>query len=229
VGLPFRSVEAEPPDPAVVTPVRPVRRERPQREQRLIAVVAVVFGAAFVGATLRLPRGSASFYAAGYALAFVWLIASLACGGASRRSTPHRGRDLFLGVVVAVVAFAAFVLAAAVGRQIDALAGPIDALLGKADAGPVAAVLALALVNGIAEELFFRGVLVDAIGGRRAALLAVVVYVGVTAVAGNTALTLAAIVMGTVFVVERMRTSALTASITTHLVWSTLMILALPR
>jgi membrane protease YdiL (CAAX protease family) len=46
---------------------------------------------------------------------------------------------------------------------------------------------------------------------------------------GNIALVIAAAVMGAVFTALRMRTGALTASITTHLVWSALMILAFPR
>ena len=186
-------------------------------------------GAALVGATLRLPRGSTGFYVAGYALAMVWVIAALVCGDVRRPSVAGRRFDVVLGIVAAVVSFGVFVLAAAIGRRISVLAGPIEDLLGKADAGPILAVLALALVNGVAEELFFRGVLVEAIGGRRAAVLSVAVYVGVTAVAGNTALTLAALVMGVVFTAERVYTGARTASIITHLVWSTLMILALPR
>lgn len=203
------------------------------RRQRSIAAVAVVAGAALVGATLRLPRASAGFYAAGYALAAVWAAASFTafrCAGRVRTTSARgRRRDLAVGVGIGVLSFAAFVVAAEVGKRISLLAGPIDSLLSKADAGLVIAVLALAWVNAVVEELFFRGVMVDAIGGRRAAVGSVVVYVAVTAVAGNTALTLAAVVMGVVFVAERMYTHALTASITTHLVWSTLMILALPR
>jgi len=200
-----------------------------QRRRRVIATVAVVAGAALVGATLRLPRGSAGFYAAGFTLAAVWVIAAIACGDVRRPSAPGRRFDLTLGVIVGVVTFIGFVIAAEIGQHISILAGPINSLLEKADAGPVIAVLALALVNAVAEELFFRGVLVDAIGGRWAAALSVVVYVAVTAVAGNTALTIAALVMGVVWTAQRIYTNARTASIVTHLVWSTLMILALPR
>ena len=125
--------------------------------------------------------------------------------------------------------FALFVPAAEIGRNFTVLAGPIDNVLGKADAGPVVAVLALALVNGLAEELFFRGALNDAIAGRWALIASTVVYVGVTAVAGNIALTLAAVVMGAVFAAERRITAGLVAPIVTHLLWSTLIVVALPR
>jgi membrane protease YdiL (CAAX protease family) len=157
------------------------------------------------------------------------VIAAAACGDLRRPSVARRRFDVTVGLVVAAVSFIAFVVAAAIGRHISVLAGPIDDLLAKADTGPVIAVLALALVNAVAEELFFRGVLVDAVGGRRAAVVSVLVYVAVTAVAGNTALTIAAFVMGVVWTVERLYTNARTASIVTHVVWSTLMILALPR
>ena len=102
----------------------------------------------------------------------------------------------------------------------------------KADAGPVVFVLLLALVNGVAEELFFRGVLIDATlhrGVRVAAAVSTVVYTAVTAVGGNTALTVAAVVMGTVFAVTRLWSRGVLVPTIVHLVWSTLMILALPR
>ena len=216
----------------------PVRRrwdggapdDRPDRHRRrVVALVAVLAGAALVGATLRLPRGSVGFYVAGYALAAVWVIAAVVCGDVRRPSVTGRRFDVTLGVAPGVLSFGAFVVGAAIAKHISFLAGPVESLLDKADTGPVVAVLALALVNGVAEELFFRGVLVEAIGGRRSAVLSVIVYVGVTAVAGNTALTIAALVMGVVWAAERLFTNARTASIVTHVVWSTLMILLLPR
>jgi hypothetical protein len=45
----------------------------------------------------------------------------------------------------------------------------------------------------------------------------------------NVALVAAAVVMGTVFMVERRITGAVVAPIVTHLSWSTLVILFLPR
>lgn len=200
-----------------------------QYRRRIVATVAVVAGAALVGATLRLPRGGLGFYIAGYALAAVWVVAAIVLGDVHRPSWSGRRFDVALGIVAGVVAFGVFVVAAEIGRKISVLAGPIENLLSKADTGSVIAVLALALINGVAEELFFRGVLVEAIGGRRAAVLSVVIYVAVTAVAGNTALTLAALVMCVVWTAERVYTGGRTAPITTHIVWSTLMILALPR
>ena len=218
------------PEALVAESGRLLQRNPTIRCRRVVVVVAVLVGAALIGATLRLPRGSASFYVAGYLLAGVWILASV-LGGPVRMRGPLmlRSNELVIGIALGAVMFALFVPAAEIGRNFTVLAGPIDNVLGKADAGPVVAVLALALVNGLAEELFFRGALNDAITGRWALIASTVVYVGVTAVAGNIALTLAAVVMGAVFAAERRITAGLVAPIVTHLLWSTLIVVALPR
>ena len=198
--------------------------------RRWIVGGTVVVGAALIAITLRVPRGSSLFYLSVCANAIVWTAASMLCGPielVADRATTRR--DVALGVVIAAGSYLVFVIGAVVGRHISVLAGPIDSILRKADAGSLWLVLVVALVNGVAEELFFRGALIDVLRTRHVVLVSVAVYVGVTAVAGNTALTLAAAVMGTVFAVERVVTRGLLAPITTHLVWSTLMILALPR
>ena len=200
------------------------------RRRRAIAIGAILIGAGCIGATLRVERDSAAFYVAGYALAAVWIVAA-AVSGPIRWKGPVQplGLELLVGTGVGVAMFGVFVAADEIGRHISFLAGPIVNLLAKADSGAVAAVLALALVNGVAEELFFRGALTEAIGGSRALVISTIVYIVVTAVAGNTALTLAAVVMGSVFAVVRGWTGGLMAPIVTHIVWSTLVILALPR
>ena len=89
--------------------------------------------------------------------------------------------------------------------------------------------LLVALVNGAGEELFFRGALHAALEPHRAAIAATVVYVVVTVATGNVALVLAAVVMGTVFSLERLSTRGVLAPMLTHVTWSALMVLALPR
>ena len=109
------------------------------------------------------------------------------------------------------------------------MSGALDNVLAKADAGPIALVLLVALLNGAGEELFFRGALHAAMEPHRPALLSTAAYVAVTAATGNVALVVAAVVMGTVFSLERLSTRAVLAPVVTHLGWSTLMLLALPR
>lgn len=201
----------------------------PSRRDQTVVVIAIVIGASLIAATLRVPRNGTAFYACGFTAAAVWTVAAWLCRPIQWMRGGEMSRDLAIGVAVGGAMFGVFVLGAEIGRNISLLAGPIESVLRKADGGSMAFVITLALVSGVAEELFFRGALLAILPVRRAAVLSVVVYVAVTAVTGNTALTVAAIVMGTVFAIERAVTGGLAASITTHVVWSTLMILALPR
>ena len=89
--------------------------------------------------------------------------------------------------------------------------------------------LAIALVNGVGEELFFRGALYAALPPRSAIFGTTVVYVCVTVVTFNVALVIAALVMGAIFGVQRRATRSVLAPMVTHLTWSTLMLLALPH
>ena len=125
--------------------------------------------------------------------------------------------------------FGVFVVSSWVIHRLHVLDTAVDDLLRTADSSALVWVLALAGANAVAEELFFRGTLIDAARRRYAFALGVVPYVLTTVFSGNPALVIAATVMGTVFTVLRLRTGALTASITTHLTWSALMILAFPR
>lgn len=217
------------------------------RRARFEVSVALVLGSVLLAFALRFERGSAAFYACSLAVAVVWIGAAALVrrtfgnepapqrfrAGSSRASgrTVDRWVALGAGAAVGVLMFGVFVAGAEIGRHFSFLADPIDAILRKADGGPVLAVLAVALINGFAEEVFFRGALVDVFGTRqrRAYVAAVIAYVVVTSVSGNTALTVAAVVMGIVFALERWWTNGLLAPVATHLAWSTLMILAFPR
>jgi membrane protease YdiL (CAAX protease family) len=219
-------MQSAPPSPDVTTDSGPSTR------RVWFIVAAVVVGTTLTALTLRVPRGSVAFYVAGFAQAGVWGGASLANAPIAWAGRWDRVHEVLTGAGLGLLSFVAFVGAAAVGRHIGFLAGSIDSVLRKADAGPVVLVLALALVNGVAEELFFRGLVIDAtarFGAVAAASISTALYVAVTAVGGNNALTLAALVMGTLFAIERVVSRGLLVPIVTHVVWSTLMILALPR
>jgi membrane protease YdiL (CAAX protease family) len=192
------------------------------------AVVALIVGAVLLGITLNVEEGTWQFYAAGFALAATWLTA-YAIAPTRPRHDRRRSLDACLGLLVGSAMFGVFVLASWVARRVDLFARAVDELLATADSSTIGWVLALAAVNAVAEELFFRGTLIDATRRRFAYAAGIVPYVLCSVPSGNIALVIAAAVMGTVFTVLRMRTGALTASITTHLSWSALMILAFPR
>ena len=215
------------PDRATAAVVEPAAL---RHRRRLTAAVTLVAGAALLAATLRVPRGSIAFTVLGLLVAATWIVGALVSGPIPL--LPHarmRTGTVILGAVaVGIAAFLAFLGAALVAEHIPVVSGALDRVLGRADAGPVALVLAIALVNAVAEEYFFRGALYAALAPRPV-LGATVGYVAVTATTGNLALVAAAVVMGTVFGLERRATRSVLASLVTHAVWSTLVLLALPR
>jgi len=200
------------------------------RRHLLIAGVTLLVGTALLAATLRVPRGSAAFTLLGFVLAAVWIVGALLSGPPPR---PPVGRAMVRVTLVAgalgAVAFVAFLAASAVGHHLPIVADSLDSVLAKADAGPVALVLGIALVNAVAEELFFRGSLHAAFERHRPVLVTTACYVVVTAATGNLALVVAAAAMGSLFSVERLWAGNVFASVVTHCTWTTLMVLALPR
>ena len=123
-------------------------------------------------------------------VAATWTGGSLLSGPLhlGRRGGTATGRREVVGPIeLGVVAYVAFLAVDLVARQVPGLGGALDSILGKADAGPLALVLLVALVNGAAEEVFFRGALHSAFGGRNAARDATVVYVLVTVATLNLA------------------------------------------
>jgi membrane protease YdiL (CAAX protease family) len=208
-----------------MTPVvHEVVDSRPTR----VAIVALLLGAVLLGVTLNVRDGSWQFYTAGFAMAAIWIGAFVAAGTTLRRDR-RTVLDATIGVVVGGAMFGVFAAGSWALHRLDLFANAIDELLRTADSSKLVWVLALAWVNAVAEELFFRGTLIQAARGRYPLLVGVVPYVLTTVPSGNPALVLAAAIMGTVFALLRIWTGTLTASIATHLTWSTLMILAFPR
>ncbi|MET0323716.1 MAG: CPBP family glutamic-type intramembrane protease [Ilumatobacteraceae bacterium] len=200
------------------------------RRRRIVTAVTLVVGTGLLAATLRVPHGSGWFTVVGLLAATTWAIGALASGPIPFRPLPIRlRRAVGAPAVAGVVAFVVFLVASLVARHLPVLGPALDGVLDAADAGPTALVLVVALVNGAGEELFFRGALHEALEPHRPAVATTVVYVLVTVATGNVALVVAAVVMGALFSLERLSTRGVLAPIVTHLTWSTLMVLALPR
>lgn len=200
------------------------------RHRRRVTAVTVVVGTALLGATLRVPRGSGWFVALGLVVAATWIIGAQLSGPIPIRSPARASRRVvvasaLLGAAAALAFFGAYFVA----QHVPVLSGALDSVLARADAGSTVIVLAIALANGIGEELFFRGALYAALPPRSAIFGTTIVYVCVTAVTFNVALVIAALIMGTIFGMQRRATRSVLAPMVTHLVWSTLTLLALPR
>ena len=201
-----------------------------RRRRRVVTAIAIVVGTALLAATLRVPRGSAWFTVLALLVAATWTVGSFVSGPIPFQPDSDTPWRTFLGpIVVGIAAFGVFVIGHLIARHWPLVGPALDGVLATADAGPIAVVLFVALVNGVSEELFFRGALHAALEPHHPAIAGTVVYVVVTAATGNLALVIAAAVMGTLFSLERLSTRGVLAPIVTHLTWSTLMVLALPR
>jgi uncharacterized protein len=202
------------------------------RRRRLVVAGTLAAGTAMLGATLAAPPGSLAMTLLGLLLAAIWVAGSVAAGPLHLDRPTDRlesRRSVEAAVVLGGLAFVAFLGASVVAPHVPGLDGAIDSVLATADAGPTALVLALAVLNAVAEERFFRGALPVALVGDHGAAVATAVYVLVTVATLNIALVVAAAAMGTVFMLERLATRGILAPTLTHVTWSTLMLLALPR
>jgi membrane protease YdiL (CAAX protease family) len=88
--------------------------------------------------------------------------------------------------------------------------------------------VATTLINGVAEEVFFRGALYTALGRYHPVVISTLLYTCATLASGNPMLGFAAIILGTVCAVERRATGGILAPVLTHLVWGLIMVLVLP-
>jgi len=199
-----------------------------RRRRRVVVAATGVVGAGLLALTLRTETGSQAFYWYGALLAGCWMLGALLSGPLHLGRLDGR-RHVLVPAVLGAGAFAVFAVAALVVRRVPTLDDLVDDVISRADTGSLTLVVAVALVNGLAEELFFRGALYSAFGRHRPWLWSTVAYVVVTAATLNVMLVLAAAAMGTLFALERRSTRGVLAPVVTHLTWSVLMIFFLPR
>jgi CAAX protease family protein len=192
----------------------------------------LVGGAGMLGLSFSSEPGSRRFYVLTLGAASTWLLGGLRSGPlnhGSVRAGEHRWRQTVIGPVAAgVAAFGAFYGAALVARRLPVLREPITSALHYASRGSDPLVLLTTLANGIAEEVYFRGALFDAIGDRHAVSASTAVYMLATAATRNPALVLASGAMGALFGTQRRASGGIQAPIVTHLTWSSLMLRYLP-
>ncbi|HEX5404157.1 MAG TPA: CPBP family intramembrane glutamic endopeptidase [Pseudonocardiaceae bacterium] len=191
---------------------------------RLLVAIASVAGGTQLGLSLASRPDSPRFYGLTAGVATTWLVAGTAARPA--HDTPD-GRSVAGPIALGVAAFAAFYTAAPVARRIPVLGRAVAGALGYAHHGRTPLVLATTLLNGVAEEVFFRGAVYD-LAGDHAVATSTAVYVSVTAATRNPALVLASLVMGTLFAWQRRTSGDVWAPILTHLTWSILMLTVLP-
>lgn len=187
-----------------------------------------VVGAGLLRATMASPPASRRFYVLGNVTAAVWA-SPLLVGRGHPGPLPElpTWRTAAGSVGLGVAAFGIVYAGARVTRRIPVVAeAAANAVRHRAD-NPGAAV-AITLVNGVAEELYFRGALFDGVDRRHAVTVTSASYALATAATGNAALTLASAVVGPVLGWQRQRTDDLTGPVITHLTWSALSLWLVP-
>lgn len=199
-----------------------------QRRRRIVVGATLVVGTVMLGFALTRPAGSTAFYVLASVLAGVWLLGGVLSGPLHLGVREDR-RPVLGPLLAGVLAFAVFAIGAEAVSWIPVLHHAVHDVISRADTGSRALVVAITIVNGVAEEVFFRGAVYSAFADRRPAFWTTICYVLVTAASGNVMLVLAGALMGTVFALERRATRGILASAITHVAWSTLMIFLLPR
>ncbi|GAA1777078.1 lysostaphin resistance A-like protein [Nostocoides vanveenii] len=218
--------------------VAPVPRDHGQsdaafRRRRVVALVTLVLGAVILALALRIPPGDSAFYPATFALAAVWSIGALLSGPlhlgrAHTRSGRSDARPWVQSLALGGLLVGVFLAGAVIVARIPPLLAAVDAVLDHARYASLPVILAVVVLNGIAEELYFRGALFAAAGRRHAVAVTTLVYAATTAGTGNPMLVLAAALLGLLTGLQRRVTGGVLGPILTHVLWSSSMLVLLP-
>jgi len=218
---------------AAATKVAVPHQEWPSvvRRRRVIVCLVLVAGAALMAYSLHQQPGAAAFYWSTLSLAAVWTLGSLLSGPLHLGSIRWRGRNqrpVITGVALVLLLGGIFLLGGLVVRHIPAVTERITRVLEYTNHGPLLLIVLIALINGVAEELFFRGALYTALGRFYPVTISTLLYAIATSATGNPMLGFAALVLGTVCGWQRRATGGVLAPVLTHVVWGLIMVLALP-
>jgi CAAX protease family protein len=221
--------------------VRPVLIDKVERDhwqsdaaflrRRIVVAITLAIGATLLGLSFSVRQGDPAFYALTFGLAATWMLGSLLSGPLHLGHILLGGtlrRPIITPIVVGLLLAALFVLGALIVRTIPTLARLAEDVLGYARLGNLWIIFMITLVNGIAEEFFFRGALYAAIGVWHPVLISTVLYALATIAGGNPVLVFAAVVLGTVVALQRRASGGILAPILTHITWSLSMLFVLP-
>jgi membrane protease YdiL (CAAX protease family) len=201
------------------------------RRRRWVTGSVIVVGAVVLAVSLRIEPGNDWFYPATFGLAVIWTVGAFASGplhlGRTLQGEQPGPRPLLMPLVYGALLAALFVLGALVVREIPWLDDEVRRVLNHADEGSVSLLVLVTAVNGVAEELFFRGALYAATT-RYPVSITTAAYAVATLATGNVMLAGSALLLGTLVGLERRATGGIQAPIITHVLWSLTMLFALP-
>lgn len=203
------------------------------RRRQWVTVAVVLTGAATLGISLRIEPGSGWFYAATFALAAIWTVGALVSGPihlgriASWRDGDRLIRPVLAPVLLGLGLSGLFVVGALVVREIPWLDRQVRSVVDFADQGSLPLLVLVTAINGVAEEIFFRGAVYAAVP-RYPVAWTTLAYVIATLATGNVMLAFAAILLGVVVGLQRRASGGVLAPILTHCTWSLSMLIVLP-
>ncbi|WP_151083965.1 CPBP family intramembrane glutamic endopeptidase [Nocardioides cynanchi] len=205
--------------------------DRNLRRRQLVTAGFVVLGAVLLALSLRIKPGSDLFYPATLGLAAVWTVGAFTSGplhlGRTLRGEEAGPRPVAMPVVYGALLAGLFVVGGLVVRQIPWLDAQVRHVLDHAQHGSAPLLIVITALNGIAEELFFRGALYAATP-RHPVIVTTVAYTAATLATGNVMLAFAAMLLGLLVGLERRATGGIQAPIITHVLWSVSMLFVLP-
>jgi len=185
------------------------------RRRQLVSVIVVLVGAVVLGFTLRFidPTNTTLFYSATVLLAAIWAVGAFTSGPLHLGRIGHPSepdlaaprpvvQPLLIGALLALVFVGGAFFIRAVPILDDNLTPFIRTVLEHTQQGSQLILLLVTIINGIAEELFFRGAMYAAIR-RRQVLITTIAYTVATLATGNVMLGFSAIVLGFVVGLQR--------------------------
>ncbi|MGB0100033.1 MAG: CPBP family glutamic-type intramembrane protease [Nocardioides sp.] len=200
------------------------------RRRQLVTAGFVVLGGIVLGVSLRIEPGSEWFYPATLVLAAVWTVGAVASGplhlGRIGTAAGLR-RPVLIPMAIGFGLAAVFVVGALLVRELPFLYDEVREVTAHAAQGSWPLLVLVTTVNGVAEELFFRGAAYAAIPVHPV-LWTTIAYGVATLATGNVMLAFAALLLGAVVGLERRASGGVLAPVLTHLTWSLTMLFALP-
>ena len=137
--------------------------ERNLRRRQWVTAGFVVAGAVLLALSLRIKPGNALFYPATLGLAAVWTVGAFTSGplhlGRTLRGDEAGPRPVAMPVAYGALLAALFVVGGLVVCQVPWLDSQVRHVLDHANSGSTALLVLITALNGVAEELFFRGAL----------------------------------------------------------------------
>lgn len=201
------------------------------RRRRIVVVITLLVGATLLALSFSTEPGEPAFYPLTIGLAATWVVGSLVSGPLHLGHIEFRGvirRPVIAPIVVGLLLAGLFVLGGLLFRTVPLLSGLTEDVIGYARYGILPVVVIITIMNGVAEELFFRGALFAGIGVRHPVVISTLLYTLATVGSANPVLVFAAALLGTVVGLERRASGGVLGPILTHVTWSTAMLFLLP-